>query len=121
LINSPHTDKKDIEGKTIDCNIIIDGLRLNCESYKASLEDIKNSKRNIRIMNEDGTVDEYNVDAVDFTEFPYAVIVNEEGKAVRSIQIDPQSYVNAGEDDLVRCWVAGKETQYPKKAINILS
>lgn len=121
LLKGTETDKKDIEGKTVDCNIIVDGLRLNCESYKASLKDIMDSKHNIRIMNEDGNVSEYNVDNVDFTEFPYAVIVNEEGKAVRSIQIDPQSYVTAGDDDLVRCWVAGKETQYPKKAINILS
>jgi len=64
---------------------------------------------------------EYDIENTEFADKPYAVIVNSEGKPIRSIKIDPLSYINAEEDDLVDCECNGKETKFPKKNIDVLS
>ena len=83
--------------------------------------DIKESKKALTVINEDGLVDEYSLENVEFTERPYAVIIDSKGEPIRKIQVDPASYINAGNDDMVVCYAAGKETSFPKRVINILS
>ena len=56
-----------------------------------------------------------------FTEKPYAVIVDNDGKPVRTIKVDPDSYIEANENDLVYCEVGQKLTRFPKDRIKILS
>ena len=123
LISDPKdNDKlKDLNKKTIDCNIVVDGQKVNITECSAVLDDIINSKRRIRIVNEYGDITEYDNKDVEFTEWPYAVITNSEGEPLRKIQINPQSYINAAEDDYVDCICGGKQTQFIKKVISVLS
>lgn len=111
----------DLNKKTIDCNIVIDGQRMNMHECYAILDDIKDGKKQIRVINEYGDITEVNTENIDFTEWPYAVIVNSEGEPIRKIQINPQSYINAAEDDYVECLVADKPSKYIKRVINVLS
>lgn len=112
----------DLNGRTTPVYIVVEGMRLTSKPCSAFTEDIKNSKKMIRVINEDGDIQEYDAEKnLEFEEMPYAVVVNDEGKPVRAIRIDPMSYINAGEEDLVDCTVADKPTKYPKKVIDVLS
>ena len=114
--------KKDLNKTTLDCNIVVDGQRLNMHECRAFLEDVIDSKHSVRIINEYGDIVEYPVDDyIEFTEWPYAVIANEEGEPLRKIKINPKSYINAGEDDMVDCICGDKETQFLKRTIKVLS
>lgn len=111
----------DLNGKTVECNIIVDGHKVNMFECYASLTDIIASKKTIRVLLENGNVDEIDTTNINFVEKPYAVIVDSEGKPVRSIKVDPMSYIDAQEDEMVNCEIADKATQFPKKIIKILS
>lgn len=113
---------KDLDAHTIDCDIVVDGHKINIGECWANIMDIKDSKTKIRVLNEEGYVDEYDiVDNLKFNDWPFAVIIDGNGEPIRKIQIDPQSYVTAEPDDLVNCLAAGKQTQFPKRVINILT
>lgn len=107
---------------TVPVCVMVEGYKLNDVPFKAIVEDIKDSKKMIRVINEAGEIDEYDVEQnLEFQDMPYAVVVDSEGKPVRSIKIDPLSYINAEDDELVDCTCADKPTKFPKKVINILS
>lgn len=112
----------DLNGKTVQVYITNEGYRMTDTPYLASVEDIANNKKVIRVVNESNEVEEYDMEKnVEFADLPYAVVVDGNGKPIRSIQIDPISYVNTPEDGLVTCKVEGKMTKFPKKCIDMLS
>lgn len=115
------SDMNDLSSKTVDCNIIVDGYKVNMYECKASLSDIMKSRKSIRVVFENDDVQEFDQRDIQFIERPYAVVVDSQGKPVRTIQIDPTSYINADESAMVDCLVAGKETRFPKSVIKILS
>lgn len=121
LKNEKPVKMKDLNAKNVECNIIVDKQRLNMTPCMVPVTDIKESKNLLTVINEDGTADEYDIKNVEFTEMPYAVIIDAKGEPIRKIQVDPTSYINASDDDMVLCYVAGKETSFPKRVINILS
>ena len=121
LTNAEPGKMKDLNGKTVDCNIIVDNFQLNLTECKASLDDIINSKRDIRVINENGVIETFDVNNLAFIETPYAVVVGEDDKPLRSIQVYADSYINAAPDELVLCKIDGKATKYPKSKIKILS
>lgn len=121
LTNAEPGKMKDLNGKTVDCNIIVDNFQLNLTECKASLDDIINSKRDIRVINENGVIETFDVNNLAFIETPYAVVVGEDDKPLRSIQVYADSYINAAPDELVLCKIDGKDTKYPKSKIKILS
>ena len=113
---------KDLNGnKSIGCNIVVDGHRINVDECRAAINDIINFKGTIRVLSETGEVMDYNRENIAFTERPYAVIVDNDGKPVRTIKVDPDSYIEANENDLVYCEVGQKLTRFPKERIKILS
>ena len=112
----------DLNGKTTPVNIVVEGYKLTSIPVSAFVEDIANSKQFIRVINENGEINSYDVNKnIEFEEMPYAVLIDNDGKPVRTIKIDPLSYINAEEDELVDCTVADKATKYPKSRINVLS
>lgn len=112
---------KDLNGKTTPAYIVVEGQRISSMPVSALLEDVINSNKTIRVINEDGKSEEYDKENLEFVDMPYAVVVDSEGKPVRSIQIDPKSYIEAGPEDMVECLVDGKATEFPKKCIDVLS
>jgi hypothetical protein len=121
LKNEEPQQMKDLNKKNVECNIIMDKQKVNMTPCLVPVEEIKESKSVLTVINEDGVSAEYNVDNIEFKELPYAVVVNAEGEPIRKIRIDPTSYINAEDNDMVKCYAADKEVEYPKKAINILS
>lgn len=122
LIKDSEPEGKDLDAHTIECDIVVDGHKINIGECWANIQDIKDSKRAIRVLNEEGFVQEFDiVDNLKFDEWPYAVVIDHAGEPIRKIQINPQVYVEAGPDDLVDCICGGKETAFPKRVINILT
>lgn len=120
--NDTPTTLADLNGKTVQVYITNEGYRITDTPYIASLEDVINGKQYIRVINESNKMEEYDLhNNIEFAEMPYAVVVDSNGKPVRSVQIDPMSYVNTDEDGLVNCRVDGKMTKLPKKCLDMLS
>ena len=120
--NEDPVKMKDLNGnKSIGCNIVVDGHRINVDECLAAINDIIDFKGTIRVLSETGEVQDYNRENIAFTERPYAVIVDNDGKPVRTIKVDPDSYIEANENDLVYCEVGQKLTRFPKDRIKILS
>lgn len=112
---------KDLNGKTTPVYIVVEGQRLTSTPVSALTEDIAKSNKTIRIINEDESTSEYDKDNIEFADMPYAVVVDSEGKPVRSIQIDAKSYIEADADGMVECLVDGEIKKFPKKCIDVLS
>ena len=120
--NEDPVKMKDLNGnKSVRCNIVVDGHRINVDECRAAINDIIDFKGTIRVLSETGEVQDYNRENIAFTERPYAVIVDNDGKPVRTIKVDPDSYIEANENDLVYCEVGQKLTRFPKDRIKILS
>lgn len=120
--NEDPVKMKDLNGnKSVGCNIVVDGNRINVDECRAAINDIIDFKGTIRVLSETGEVQDYNRENIAFTERPYAVIVDNDGKPVRTIKVDPDSYIEANENDLVYCEVGQKLTRFPKDRIKILS
>ena len=120
--NEEPVKMKDLNGnKSVGCNIVVDGHRINVDECRAAINDIIDFKGTIRVLSETGEVQDYNRENIAFTERPYAVIVDNDGKPVRTIKVDPDSYIEANENDLVYCEVGQKLTRFPKDRIKILS
>ncbi|WQJ53845.1 MAG: hypothetical protein [Wendovervirus sonii] len=118
----PDDYHRDLNKNTVYVYILKDGRRLCEEPYVANFEDIQKSKKIIRVLDENNNIEEYDANKdLEFLEMPYAAVVDSNDKPVRSIQIDPKSYINAGMDDMVVCKVDGKMTKFPKSRIKILS
>ena len=125
MTRKPENDKPvkmaDYNGPTVQVVIVAEGQVIG-GSHKALVEDIANSRKMIRVINEENEVEEYDaLKDIQFKDYPYAVIVDGDGKPVRTIKIDPVSYINAGEDDMVRCVCGTNETEFPKRVIDVLS
>ena len=127
--NTTYKDGKfnDLNKKTINCNIIVDGYRLNMDECKASLKDLLLGKNKIHVINEDNNEDVYPAENVEVLnnpntdEWPWAVIATSDDEPIRKIQVNPKSYVNASDDEQVECLVNGKLSNINKSVLRILS
>lgn len=125
-------DYKDLNDRTVECDIVANGMKLNFQKYYASLKDINECKENVHVVNEDG---EYAVlpmsqIVVPVEQWPWAVMVDNDDfetdidsdEPLRKIRINPTSYTQAVEpDDLVEVIRGGKRTQMLKKNIKMIS
>ena len=116
-------DLKDLNKRAIECNIVVDGYKISSVPVKASLTDIMESKEYLDIESVDGSVDKMHINNIqfDYENWPYAVIANEDDEPIRKIKVNPVSYINADDDDMVEVTVADKLTTLPKHSIRILS
>lgn len=119
---------KNLNDRTVECDIVIDGFKLNWGSQYASLQDIMESKKELHVMNESGEVQLWDADSIVFNEWPWAVIVSdgdgdgdESDEPIRKIRINPTSYIEAGDDDMVECILNDEKTEMVKKNIKIIS
>lgn len=125
-------DYKDLN-KRVDANIIVDGYKMNNESYKVSLKDVYSKKQYLRVMNESGEVDRYPRENVDICEVPvenwkWAVFtMDSELEPDRKIQVDPCSWNRAAStcdtdpECLVKCLKAGEVVELPYKYIKFIA
>lgn len=124
--NEKPTKMADLNGPTVECNIVVDS-HIVSGAMSASVKDLLEGEDQIRVYTDgdDGyTETTYNRENVMVTpeNWPFAVIADTDGKPLRSIQINPTSFIEAKEDtDLVDCLVGGKETQLPKHCISIIT
>ena len=79
-------------------------------------------------MNESGEVQLWDADNIVFNEWPWAVIVSdgdgngdESDEPIRKIRINPTSYIEAGDEDMVECIINNEKTEMIKKNIKIIS
>lgn len=124
-------DYEDLNDPRVECSIVVDGFRANFQKYWASLGDIKESRKTLRVLSESGDVSEFDAGDVEFApeDWPWAVVVadgespdgDESEKPLRKIRINPTSYVEAADDENVECIVQGKRTVMPKRNIKIIS
>lgn len=124
--NSKAEKMADLNGKTVECNIVVDSMvlknTLNGERFKANLKDILEGVDDVRVYvgDKEETWHKDNID-IDVEDWIPAVIASENDEPLRKIKVNPKSYVDTTDDtDLVDCTVAGKVTQLPKHAIRIL-
>lgn len=113
----------DLNKKTVKCNIVVDGYKLNVNPMKVKLSDIVESNLYLDVEGDDETTDKMHVNSLQFDmeNWPYAVLANEDDEPLRKIKVNPISYINAGEDDMVEVLVADKLSKLPKSSIRILS
>ena len=128
-----HEDEyEDMNGRNFLCNIVIKDpekdqpLKLNYDYCLGDLQDIMESKKVIRVVNESGELQTWPIENVETDEehWPYAVVVdgnNGSDEPLRKIRINPTSYVEADEDGFVDCIVNGEHTEMIKKNIKIIS
>lgn len=119
-------DYSDLNDFGIECNIISNGYQINYEKQFASLRDIAEGNKFIKVVNESGSIDMWPIQSIEIDrgKWPYAVIVNPEdadNEPLRKIKINPKSYVEASDDDLVDCILGTEDTQIVKKNIRIIS
>lgn len=126
-------DYKDLNNRSVECDIVVNGFRLNWQKEYANLQDIKESKQMIRVVNESGYEEQWDPNSLQFNEWPWAVVVSDEettdengdtvddDEPIRKIRINPTSYINAKDDDMVECIVNDKRTEMPKRNIKIIS
>lgn len=121
--NDNITNLKDLNKKTVECNIVVDGYKLNVNPMKVKLSDIVESNLYLDVEGDDETTDKMHVNSLQFDmeNWPYAVLANEDDEPLRKIKVNPTSYINAGEDDMVEVLVADKLSKLPKSSIRILS
>ena len=108
----------DLNGKTVECNIVIDGMKFNMTPYRALVSDIKEGKQVIRVIGEDNHVNKWLIENLEFSpeSWPVAVIQKEtddgtESETLRQIKVNPTSYIEAkDENDLVDCLVGENVT-----------
>ena len=122
----------DMNESFIPCNIVVDGHRMNYSSMKASLKDISESKKVLRVINEEAgdMVQEWPYDtvSVDTEDWPWAVVVDSDNpdeenqdEPLRKVKINPTSYIEAGDEDFVEIILGDKQTKMLKKNIKIIS
>ena len=100
---------------------------------RISVKDVSESKQFVRAMNEDGQLIEIPAEdiAVDTENWPWAVIVMDDGDSVdadeplRKIRVNPTSYIDADEESdgaegLVDIILNGVETKMMKKHIKLI-
>ena len=126
------SDYKDLN-KRADANIVVDGYKMNNESYSVSLNDVYSKKQYLRVMNESGEVDRYpreNVEVCDVPEedWKWAVFtMDSDLEPDRKIQVDPCSWNRAASvcdsdpDCLVKCLKAGEVVELPYKYIKFIA
>lgn len=117
-------------------DIVFNGNRLTFAPVRINLNDITESKHDVRVVNENSDqpfmVSIDNLD-VDVENWPWAVVVDSDAadedkreEPLRKIRVNPIEFVNAdaesdGPEGLVQCIMGDKETKMLKKHIKILS
>lgn len=128
LDTAPAGKLRDLNKDKVKCNIVMDGCRLNLGECYAAFADLSDSKKSqVKVVNESGDEEVYDKENVEILpvpsdEWPYAVLVSgEDDEPSRKILVDPKSYLEASDSEMVNCIVAGKLSRIPKSKIRILS
>lgn len=123
-------DYADLNGRFVFGHIVQDGHQLTMEPVRISLEDISESRRVVRMINEDNLLTEVPIEnvKVDEPDWTWAVIVMDDkdmtgdDEPLRKIKVDPVSFVEAdAETGLVDVLLNGQKTKMMKRHIRILS
>ena len=123
-------DYADLNARFIFGHIVKDGQRMTMEPVRISLEDISESRKVVRMVNEDNLLTEVPIEQVQVDEpnWTWAVIVMSQDdmtgddEPLRKIKVDPVSFVEADpENGLVDVLLNGEKTKMMKKHIRILS
>ena len=123
-------DYADLNGRFIFGHIVQDGHQLTIDPVRISLEDISESRRVVRMINEDNLLTEVPIEnvKVDEPDWTWAVIVMDDkdmtgdDEPLRKIKVDPVSFVEAdAETGLVDVLLNGQKTKMMKRHIRILS
>lgn len=117
---------KDMNDLLLGCDIVVNGFKVNYEPTRVSLKDIAKNNKYVKVVTESGGIDMWPIQNVTISEenWPYAVVVSatdDENEPQRKIKINPTSYVEADEEDLVDCILGGQKTQIAKKYIKIIT
>lgn len=117
---------QDLNESYLPCDILSEGFKCNYDRCYANLRDIAMSSDYIHVVNENGVLDIWPKDNVYISQenWPYAVICKEgddDNEPVRKIRINPQSYIEASDEDMVDCLLNDEPTQIIKKVIKIIS
>lgn len=115
-------DIKDLNQGTIKCNLVVDGYALNSTPLLVNISDIVESNDVLNVINDAGETSPCNINELSFEQenWPWGVIVDTEGEPERKIQVNPISYINAQDDDMVEILIAGKESKLPKRSFKII-
>lgn len=121
-------DYNDLNQRFVLGFLMHDGNVVSLDKMKFSLDDISESKKVIRALNEDSLIEVPIEDVgVEEDEWPWAVIVNgndesDEDNPLRKVRVEPLSFVNAATpESLVRVKIKDIETKMMKKHLRMLS
>lgn len=130
LNKKPENEKpvkmEDLNEQTIPCQIRFNNAILENtvegEKFQASVKDILEESDPVKVYigNDIQEVPKEDV-IIAPDDWVYAVVAGEDDEPVRKIKIDPMSYIEANEEDLVKCMIGDKLTELPKHAIRTLS
>lgn len=117
---------EDLNEQTIPCHIRFNNAILENtvegEKFQASVKDILEESDPVKVYIGDDIQEVPKEDVIISPEdWVYAVVAGEDDEPVRKIKIDPMSYIDAEEDDLVKCMIGDKLTELPKHVIRTLS
>lgn len=130
LNKKPENEKpvkmEDLNEQTIPCHIRFNNAILENtvegEKFQASVKDILEESDPVKVYIGDDIQEVPKEDVIISPEdWVYAVVAGEDDEPVRKIKIDPMSYIDAEEDDLVKCMIGDKLTELPKHVIRTLS
>jgi hypothetical protein len=124
-------DYKDLNKWTAECDIVVNGFKMNYGKSKVSMKDVSESKKVLRVIDEDNNVNNWPADNINVEQkdWVWAVIVgnknsSDEDKSdepLLKVKIDPISFVKADDMEKVSCILNGKMTEIPKLNIKIIS
>ena len=130
LNKKPENEKpvkmEDLNEQTIPCHIRFNNAILENtvegEKFQASVKDILEESDPVKVYIGDDIQEVPKEDVIiSPDDWVYAVVAGEDDEPVRKIKIDPMSYIDAEEDDLVKCMIGDKLTELPKHVIRTLS
>ena len=130
LNKKPENEKpvkmEDLNEQTIPCQIRFNNAILENtvegEKFQASVKDILEESDPVKVYIGDDIQEVPKEDVIISPEdWVYAVVAGEDDEPVRKIKIDPMSYIEANDEDLVKCMIGDKLTELPKHTIRTLS
>lgn len=124
--NEEPVKMEDLNEQTIPCHIRFNNAILENtvegEKFQASVKDILEQSDPVKVYIGDDIQEVPKEDVIINPEdWVYAVVAGSDDEPVRKIKIDPMSYIDAEEDDLVKCMIGDKLTELPKHVIRTLS
>lgn len=124
--NETPVKMEDLNEQTIPCHIRFNNAILENtvegEKFQASVKDILEESDPVKVYIGDDIQEVPKEDVIISPEdWVYAVVAGEDDEPVRKIKIDPMSYIDAKDDDLVKCMIGDKLTELPKHVIRTLA